>query len=64
MYDSSSLFNISIVEMMIEKLGEFESSKIERVDHGIQVELIKQDKTVNNMLLNELAIASVRKEVE
>jgi hypothetical protein len=50
--------------MMIEKLGEFESSKIERVDHGIQVELIKQDKTVNNMLLNELAIASVRKEVE
>ncbi len=64
MYDSSSLFNISIVEMMIEKLGEFESSKVERVDHGIQVELIKQDKTVNNMLLNELAIASVRKEVE
>lgn len=49
--------------MMLERLGELQTLKKESSDKGIQVELMKQDKTVNNMLLNQLAITAVRRQV-
>ena len=64
LYESTSQFDISVLELIMIQLSNLLQQKKETNETGIQVELINKDKTVNNQLLNELRIAEVRKSVE
>lgn len=50
------------MELLLAKLADVGERK-ETVDMGVQIELLSKDNTVNNMIINELRLSEVRREV-
>jgi hypothetical protein len=51
------------VELLLAKLADVGERK-EMVEMGVQIEVLNKDSTVNNMIINELRLSEVRREVE
>lgn len=64
LYNSLQDFDSPVLELILIKQGEYLSGRKDTKENGIQVQLIAKDKTVNNVVLNELKIAEARKSVE